>query len=78
MSPRSVRLGELAEVLRSVEEALAAIMRLPPEEVVLGLIGVQGRSAGYACALPFPEAAQALKAWTSAIESQDFSALPEG
>lgn len=77
MSPKTVRLGELAEVLRSIEDALAAIMGLPPEEVVLGLVGVKAASAGYACALPSREAERALDAWSGAIQSSDFSTLPE-
>jgi hypothetical protein len=69
-------LGDLAEVLRSIEDALAAIMGLPPEEVVLGLVGVREASAGYACALPSREAERALDAWSGAIQNSDFSSLP--
>jgi hypothetical protein len=77
LSPKSVRLGELAEVLRSVEEALAAIMGLPPEEVVVGLIGVKNASAGYLCSLPSLEASRAFDTWSQAIDTEDFSAVPE-
>lgn len=76
MSPDNIRLGELADVLASVEQVLAGIIGLPPEEVVLGLTKVKDASAGYAIESHSKQVSAALRVWGDAIERSDFSAVP--
>jgi hypothetical protein len=76
MAPKNVRVGELADLLSSLEQALSAIVGVPPEELILGLVDVRDQSAGYAVSLPSDAAADAVRAWGNAIRQADFTGIP--
>lgn len=76
MSPKSIRLGELADLLTSVEQAVSGVMGVPSDEVVLSLIDVKDTSAAYAIASPSNKAMTAVRTWGGAITKSDFSEIP--
>jgi len=76
MSPGNIRLGELADVLSSIEQIVAGMVGRPVEEVVLGLTKVTSKSAGYSFGSKASDAAAALETWSDAVKSEDISSLP--
>jgi hypothetical protein len=76
MTPARVRLGELSDLLSSLEAAIAALSGAAPEQVGFSLVDVQSRSASYALASSGNEATIAMRLWSAAIKGSDLSTLP--
>ena len=76
MSPESIRLGALADLLAWIEQAISGVMGVSTEEAGLSLIDVKRSSAGYGFASPSKKATAAVRTWGDAIDRSDFSDIP--
>jgi hypothetical protein len=76
MTPRNVRLGELGDLLASLESAVAAINGTAAEEVRMGLVQVRSQSAAYALESSSVDASTAMKLWWTAVREKETTGLP--
>lgn len=77
LKPESLPLGELAEVLTSLQDALLGLLSDDGKPVVVSLVAIKNHSTGLLCRATSPEAATAYDRLAKAVATGKVDSLPQ-